>query len=232
MIPAAHGDFEMSVSPEDKAAMARFLSILNGQPVAAPAVNQSQQGMSAPVELAGAGQVTRADVQAMGDVLARLNNVISQVSTEMVTESATDPGMAEALMTTQTGTGVKIGCYEIRVNLDESRLVNKQNYSVVNKLTGETLAHELGLYEAAHGLVKLLNGGNYVNSAPVRELLEAESSYTSHKMDALRFKRRAKKSHAVGNSQNYNIYEARRIDAMDKSMIAKARVKKLYAGIR
>lgn len=233
MIPARFGEFEVTVSPEEKAAMARFMSILNGDASSAPPLTESKAPQTTEtVEIAGPGQVTSADVRAMADVLTRLNSAISAVSNEMVVESAADPAMAEALMTEQTDSGVKIGRYEIRVNLDESRLVNKQNYSVVNKLTGETLAHELGLYEAAHGLVRLLNSGHYINSSTVRELLEAENSYTSHKMDALRFRRRAKKSHQEGNTHAFGLYEARRVDSMDKSMSAKARVKKIYSNIR
>lgn len=223
----------MTVTPEEKAAMARFMSILNGDVSDTQPLTETHSSQrSTPVELAGAGQVTSADVRAMADVLTRLNSAISAVSNEMVVESAADPAVAEALVTEQTHTGVKIGRYEIRVNLDETRLVNKQNYSVVNKLTGETLAHELGLYEAAHGLVRLLNSGHYINSSTVRELLEAENSYTSHKIDALRFRRRAKKSQNEGNTHAFSLYEARRVDSMDKSMSAKARVKKIYNSIR
>lgn len=222
----------MTVSPEAKAAMTRFMSILNGDRTPAP-LNEhiTSSGAHAPVELTGAGQVTSADVRAMADVISRLNNAISQVSSEMVVESSADPKVAEALVTEQTQTGVKIGRYEIKINLDESRLVNKQNYSVINKHTGETIAHELGLYEAAHGLVRLLNSGHYINSPIVRELLEAENSYTSHKMDALRFRRRAKKSQQSGNMHAFDLYEARRIDSMDRSMSAKSRVKKIYSNI-
>ena len=218
----------MTVNPEEKMAMTRLLQIMNGQ-TPLPVSNTSNTNTSvSPVELAGAGQVTRADVDAMAQVLTRLNNVVGQVSTEILLESDKNTEIAQALVTEATPSGVKIGRYEIKINLDESRLVNKQNFSVVNKLTGEVLAHELGLYEAAHALVKMLNTGQYINSQNVRELLEAEASYTSHKMDAVRFKRRAKKSYLEGKTHETSLYEARKVDAMDKAMSAKARIKKIY----
>ncbi len=219
----------MTVSAEDKAAMNRLLQIMNGERVTDPVRSSVQQ--SSPLELAGAGQVTRGDVDAMAQVLTRLNNVVGQVSADILLESHQNNEIKEALSTESTATGVKIGCYEIKINLDESRLVNKQNYSVVNKITGEILAHELGLYEAAHGLVKMLNSGVYINSQSVRELLEAEAAYTSHKQDAIRFKRRAKKSLNVGSTHEHGLYEARQISSMDKAMSAKARVKKIYNNI-
>ncbi len=219
----------MSVTPEEREAMSRLLSIVNGEKPSASASKPHAALMEA--ELAGAGQVTSADVKAMSEVIQRLNKAIGDVSNEMLTESMHNQEVAEALVTTSSEGSVKIGRYEIRVNLDESRLVNKQNYSVVNKLTGETLANELGLYEAAHGLVKLLNSGQYINSPIIRDLLEAEAAYTSHKMDALRFKRRSKKSLQEGNQVTHELYETRRVDAMDKAMQNKARVKKIYASI-
>lgn len=219
----------MSVTPEEREAMSRLLSIVNGEKPSASLSKPHAALMEA--ELPGAGQVTSADVKAMSEVLQRLNKAIGDVSNEMLAESTRNPEVAEALVTTSSEGSVKIGRYEIRVNLDESRLVNKQNYSVVNKLTGETLANELGLYEAAHGLVKLLNAGQYINSPVIRDLLEAEAAYTSHKMDALRFKRRSKKSLQEGNQITHELYETRRVDAMDKAMQNKARVKKIYNSI-
>ena len=220
----------MSVTPEEREAMSRLLSIVNGENPN-PVTPASRTALSETTELAGAGQVTSADVRAMSEVLERLNKAISDVSNDMLTESTHNPEVAEALVTTAGAGAVKIGRYEIRVNLDESRMVNKQNYSVVNKITGETLANELGLYEAAHGLVKLLNAGQYINSSIVRDLLEAEAAYTSHKMDAVRFKRRSKKSLQEGNQITHELYETRRVDAMDKAMKNKARVKKIYSNI-
>ena len=218
----------MTVSSEDKAAMARLLQIMEGKtpsPIT-PTYNNSVD----PVVLAGPGQVTQRDVQAMADVLKKLNGAIGDVSATMVTESQYDPQLKEALITTKTSDGVKIGAYQIKINQNDDRMVNKQSFSVINKISGETIAHELGLYEAAHGLVKLLNAGNFVNSLPVRELLESEAAYTSHKMDEIRYKKRMKKAQMTKDS-SYDLYEARRQNSMDRAMIAKAKVKKLYESI-
>jgi hypothetical protein len=218
----------MTVSNEDKDAMSRLLQIMNGEKTPQSPRSAHSPASSAPLELAGAGQVTRADVDAMAQVLTRLNNVVGQVSTDILLESDNNPELAQALVTETTYAGIKIGRYEIKINLDETRLVNKQHYSVVNKISGEVLAHELGLYEAAHGLVKMLNSGLYINSQSVRDLLEAEAAYTSHKMDAIRFKRRAKKSLMEGKGHDTSLFEARRVAAMDKAMTAKSRIKKIY----
>lgn len=216
------------VTPEDKAAMARILQLMNGTAsTSAPVASRTKS--PAPVELAGAGQVTRQDVDAMAQVLNRLNSVVNQVSTDLLVESQTRPEIAEALNTTTNAEGVKIGLYQIRQNLDESLLTNKQNFSVINKVSGETIAHDLGLYEAAHALVKMLNSGKFVNSPPVRELLDAEATYTAQKVNAARYNKLIKRATASHDVVKIDLFESRKQKAMDLAMQAKATVKKIYS---
>ena len=218
------------VTPEEKDAMARLMTIMNG---GRPAPVSSRSGSSTPgaqpVELAGPGVITRQEIDAMANVMSRLNNAMTQVSGDMITESSQDPEIREALITQSNAEGVKIGIYQIRQNLDESLMVNKQNFSVINKVTGETIAHELGLYEAAHGLVRLLNSGNFVNSPKVRELLEAESTFTSQRLDAMRYNKRMKQARAQGDDHKHTLFEARKQRAMDSAMQAKALIKSIYS---
>lgn len=222
----------MAVSTEDKDAMARLLQIMEGNVPSPIALTENKNNFATgggdEVILAGPGQTTQRDIQAMAEVIKKLNNAIGDVTKTMVQESQYDKNLKEALETTVTSNGIKIGMYQIIHNQDTSRAVNKQNFSVVNKLTGETIAHELGLYEAAHGLVKLLNSGNFINSAPVRELLESEASYTSHKLDAIRYKRAMKKALSEKNMIRYNLYEDRCQSSMDRAMSSKSIIKKIY----
>lgn len=222
------------VSPQDTSAMARLMQIMEGKTPTEPMTSRSQEGgKSSPqyVEVNGPGVLSRGEIDAMASVMNRLNAAMNQTTGEMITESARDPELKAALQTQVNESGVKIGAYQIVVNQDDDRLVNKQSFSVVNKLTGETLANELGLYEAAHGLVKLLNAGNFVNSPQVRKLLEAESTYTSQKLDAMRYRRGVRKAQEVGDEHKENLYESRRQHAMDVAMQAKAEVKNINKNI-
>jgi hypothetical protein len=216
------------VTPEEKANMMRLLQIMEGQtPTPMSTTRSNTTSPSAPVELAGPGVPTRQDISAMADVLRRLNTVTTQV----LAESHSDPQLKEALETMPTPQGVRIGAWQIQENTDSDRLVNKHNWSVINKYSNDVIAHELGLYEAALALVKMLNKGMYINSQPVRELLEAEAAYTSHKMDALRFRKLAHKANKSGNPVNMDLYEARQQSSMDKAMAAKAKIRKAMGGI-
>lgn len=216
----------MSTSPEDTLAMKQILQRLQGQAVTESRIPASRM-MDSPVELAGPGAVSRRDVAAMADVLARLNQAVNSTSATLLEESQRNPEIREALQTTVNAKGVKIGQYQIVTNLDESRMVNKQNFSVVNQMTGETIAHELGLYEAAHALVRLLNRGLFVNDDRIRQLLEAEATYTSQKMDALRFKRKEARALKEGAIDQVDLYQARKQASMDRAMRAKGVVRSI-----
>jgi len=219
----------MTVSPQEREAMARLLEIMNGTPSRTtsssptPALTANE-----PVVLAGPGQVTSRDVAAMADVLRRLESAVNNTSAEMVSESQEDPFLREALATTSTEDGVKIGIYKIQQHLDENRLAGRQYYNVINQVSGHVVAAELSLYEAAHGLVRMLNNGLYFNSASVRSLIEAEAAYTSHKIDALRYHRMMRRCLREGNSSKAQLMETRKQNSMDKAMMAKSAVKKIY----
>lgn len=219
----------MTVSPQEREAMARLMSIMNGDVPAASSTSASQLSEHQPVELAGPGAVSRRDVQAMADVLRKLESAVTDASSQMVTESQTDPYLKEALETTSVSDGVKIGIYKIQQQLDENRVAGQQYYNVINQASGHIVAAELSLYEAAHGLVRMLNNGLYFNSEPVRRLMAAEAAYTSHKIDAVRYHRMARKATRDTNTSRAQLMETRKQDSMDKAMQAKSLIKKIYS---
>lgn len=220
----------MSVTPEERDAMQRLLRVMNGESASLHESKTSTVNQAGPVILPGAGQITSQDVNAMADVLKRLEQAVSGTSQQMVMESQVDQELNEALVTNSIPQGVKVGIYKIQQRLDEHRMAGKQYYDVINSLTGQTVAHELSLYEAAHGLVKLLNNGKYFNSSEVRELMEAESNYTSHKIDAVRYHRMMLRAQKTGDHNKGDLMEVRKQSSMDRAMMAKKLVKKLYMG--
>ena len=220
----------MTVTDAERQAMARLLAIVNGQPLTTTPINEGVTA-HAPVELSGAGQATSRDIQAMAQVLNKFNQAVNQTHKELIQESVHDPFVAEALVTERDSDNVRIGSYKIAVRMDESRVAGKQYYDVIHSLTGEKLAHELSLYEAAHGLVRLLNSGKYVNHPQVRQLLESEAAYTSHRIDAIRYHKMINTAHKTNQLSKLDVYEARKADHMDRAALAKAKVKKLYREI-
>jgi hypothetical protein len=214
-----------AVTPEDRDAMARLLEIMGGNTsVPASTTRTVTESFDQPVELAGPGQVTRKDVDAMASVLTRLNSLSNHVVDNMITEGAEFPKAAEALQTQRIQNGVKVGRYQILVKEDASRLAGKQFYSIYNSLTNDTIADDISLYETALTAVRLLNSGRFANSLEVRKLFEQDDAYTSHRVDALMYKR---KMSATSDPSKRDIFESRYQASLDRCMAAKKQIKML-----
>jgi len=211
-----------AVTPEEREAMLRLRNIMEG--VHNPEPAKPNSNLSREVELAGPGQVTNADIHAMSDVLSKLNSITNHVVDDMITESVAHPQISEALHTQKLSNGIKVGRYQILVKEDAQRLAGKQFYSIYNSLTNDTIADDISLYETALAVVRLLNKGKFANSAEVRQLFENDDAYTSHKVDAINFKRRLK---TVKDVAKQDIYESRLQASMDRCMAAKKLIKTL-----
>jgi hypothetical protein len=211
----------MGVSQQDKDEMSKFLAILDGKKVPKTVY---ESNTPRPVELAGPGQTTQADVAAMANVLKSLNKISDNVVTQLVEDTKFDSETREAMITEKTDTGVKIGHYEINVFQANSRIAGKQYYQIVNSTTKEIIAQDISLYETARTVVKKLNQGKFVNHPEIRKLFEYDDIYSSQKVDALRFK---KLMSQVNNEFKRDLYESRYQASVDRCMQAKKAVQKM-----
>jgi hypothetical protein len=215
----------MTVTPEERDAMLRLRNIMEGNNTPAARTSTASIVESAgTVELAGPGQVTNADISAMANVLQRLNSISNNVVDDMITESVGDIKSADALMTEKISNGIKVGRYQILTKEDPYRIAGKQFYSIYNSLTNDTIADDITLYETAISVVRLLNSGKFTNDTTVRKLFELDDSYTSHKVDAITYKRRINSSK---DQVKKDIYESRLQASMDRCMFAKKALKSL-----
>ena len=212
------------VTPEDTNAMARILRALNGEAPEPMTPTRLNEQSSNQVELAGPGQITKKDVDAMASVMTRLNSLSNQVVDNMITEGSDTSQLSEALYTERTATGVKVGRYQIMIKEDAKRLAGKQFYSIYNSLTNDTIADDISLYETALSVVRLLNNGRFANSSEVRKLFEQDDTYTSHRIDALTYKRRLA---TVTDPAKRDIFESRFQASLDRCMAAKRIIKTL-----
>lgn len=212
----------MTVSDKELAQMQHLLNIMEGKASIAPkSINQDAESI---VELAGPGQVTRADVDAMASVMKKLQQASNQVVDTMITESHQSPMLSEALNTQKLPNGVQLGRYQIMIKEDAKRVAGKQYYCIYNSLTSDVIADDISLYETALLVVRHLNSGKFANHASVRTLFELDETYTSHKIDALRYKRLIAKNK---DSFKIDLYESRYQASLDRCMRAKKTIKKL-----
>lgn len=212
----------MTVTQDDRDAMSRILAIMNGEKP--EPVQRNGQQFSESLELAGPGQVTGKDVDAMASVMAKLNSVSNNVIDGMITEGSSNREVSEALSTERVANGVKVGRYQITIKEDGKRLAGKQFYSIYNRLTNETLADDISLYETALAVIRHLNVGKIISSAEVRKLLEQDDSYTAHRIDALNYKRRMT---TTSDASKRDIFESRYQASLDRCMAAKKTIKML-----
>lgn len=211
----------MVVSNEEREAMARMMAIMNGE--TPPAVsNVGPTSVSESVELAGPGVVTQREINAMADVLSKLNQVTHQV----MLESNGDLNTKIDMMTTRSDRAVNVGGYKIEIMTDERRIAGKQYYRIEHATSGTVIADDITLYEVALGVVKLLNNNKFVNDTKVRNLFEIDARYTSHRVDAISAKLAHRKAEKTGNMIKEDIYATKYQKALDLAMSAKADLKR------
>ena len=181
--------------------MAKFISALGAETTANPTVATTTALPGDPA------------VAEMKTILERFHTATDQI----ITEATYDHELREALVTESTDSGARIGSWEIQVH----RSGQHKLYDVVNIVSGEPLAVDLLLYEAARGLVRILNEGGRINSVGAIELLRAEQEYGSRVHDMILYKHRLTKN---ATSPRRNVFEARYGDAKRRAILARERV--------
>jgi hypothetical protein len=167
----------MTVDKKAVDEMARILSALNGN-AGAMTENYSEPGR-VPV---GLDDNPAAKKDAMKVILEAMNGAVGRSIVEDTRFPVVDHPMDEAIMTETFDGGIRIGEWEIRT-------IEKNLYDVGRSGEPESLVRDIGLYEAAVGLVRLLNSGKAMNSPDVLALLTTERTYSESVADAIRYAR-------------------------------------------
>lgn len=159
-------------------------------------------------------------VAAMKNILEMFQNS----GTEPLVERAErDVELREALITEQTETGTRIGSWEISSNEDARGL---KTFDIRSVHTGEPIATELTLYDAARGICRALNEGEVINSPRVRDILTAEFEYARARQNAAEFREKAMIYERRGDSRR-PLMEDRFDEALARAKSARGRVVKL-----
>lgn len=216
------------VTPEEKDAMARLLAMMNGE-TPAPAPHQSnRQSVAESQEIGGPGVITQGEINAMADVLGKLNKVTQQV----MLESNGDSEARMAVRTTRIDDGVKVGEYKIEILMNERRLAGKQYYRIEHTGSKTVIANDITLYEVALSVVKLLNSNTYVNDQRIRKLFEIDERYTGHRVDAMTAKIHMRRAEKKGEDFRIDVLESRYQKSLDEATRAKQDIKKVLGNAR
>jgi hypothetical protein len=205
----------MTVSEQERNYMQNLLDIIDGK--SPTSATSSPKTLSKPlnesVQLAGPGQVTSADVQAMHNVLSKLEHITD----DLVQDPEPNQEFRQALQEQRNTRGISVGSWQIAVHEDAARLAGKQYYSIHHTQTQQVIANDISLYETALGVARLLNKGE------IRELFEQDDTYTSHKIDAHRFRIRSRKTRDQHQRQ---LYETRMQASSDRAQQIREQLKK------
>jgi hypothetical protein len=142
---------------------------------------------------------------------------------KLVQTANESPRFREALGTQKTSTGTRVGSWEIRINEQEGL----KNYDVVNVKTGEPIASDLSLYDAAFGLVRCLNEGMTINNVKVRQILSIEAEYLRRRNDAANYKINMQLAERRNDSTKAAIMEDRFSECLAQAKTARVKLNKL-----
>lgn len=166
--------------------------------------------------------VSSGEVDLMKSVLEAFNAAQANATVR----AAEDPELREAMVTTRTSRGARIGSWEILENDGKIK-----TYDIVAEGTELAIAKDLYLYDAAYGIAKALNEGAVINSTRVRSLLRLESDFAKNRDDASAFKARAKKLREQGETRKAAVAEDRLDEAARQAKMAHEEILRL-AGVR
>ena len=173
-------------------------------------------------------QVERMTGQHIDPAVNAMQNILDMFKTgdpaaAMAERSLTDRQLAEAMVTETTDNGVRVGSWEIGI----TEANGLKFYSVSNIHTGEPIASDLTLYDAAKGIASALNEGMTINTPTIRKLLNAEGAYSRARQNAAEFRQSMQIAENRGDRQKRAIAEDRFNEALARAKEARATLTRL-----
>ena len=214
----------MAVDPKEKNEMARLITLMNeGVVFEDNAETEETSYLEGSIPARNDSSMLDPSIAAMKSILEAFNGSQS-LDKRLADRSETNRELREALVTEVTDRGTRVGSWEIIINENGEGL---KNFDVTNVHTGEPIASNLTVYDAALGIARYLNEGMTINSREIRDILNVEASYDSSRRDAANFKSRMETFSRSGNASRAGIMEARYVESLDKAKSARINLTKI-----
>ena len=214
----------MAVDPKEKNEMARLITLMNeGVVFEDNSETEETSYLEGSIPARNDSSMLDPSIAAMKSILEAFNGSQS-LDKRLADRSETNRELREALVTEVTDRGTRVGSWEIIINENEEGL---KNFDVTNVHTGEPIASNLTVYDAALGIARYLNEGMTINSREIRDILNVEASYDSSRRDAANFKSRMETFSRSGNAARAGIMEARYVESLDKAKSARINLTKI-----
>lgn len=210
----------MSVDAKEVNEMARLINLMNNN------VQLYDEPEHINESLSRTGPQDHGDpaVLEMKRILEAFNNIENSPTKRLTDRAVINSELREALITEETDDGVRIGNWDIVVKESDTGL---KTYDVVSVKTGESIAIDLTIYEAAHGITKALNEGKGINHRRIKDILQAEGEYSHHRQDAAIFRKKMSIVENANNEQRKAIMEDRFSESLRRAKLAREQIVKL-----
>jgi hypothetical protein len=144
---------------------------------------------------------------------------VDRVGDHLIEDARSMPELSRALSTERTSNGVRVGGWQIVVEGATSK-----KYHVVSVHSGQQIAKDLYLYEAAEALVNYMNNGTMINNMKVQNILRLEMEYAKHVEDAIQYKHACSRAIDRGDDDKLEISKVRFNEAKIKAVAAKRKL--------
>ena len=153
-----------------------------------------------------------------GDRLVNADETIEYTKNRIIEDSQHMPELKRALQTEITDGGVRIGGWKI---ISEGSQKTASRYHVVSAESGQQIAKNLYLFEAAEALVDHLNDGCMINNMKVQNILRLEMEYAKHIEDAITHKHACSRAIDRGDDDRLEVAKIRFNESKTKAVAAK-----------
>lgn len=168
------------------------------------------------------------EVQQMKGWLEKIN----ELSGDEVASPAQQTVPLTESATPATSAPTSSASYEVLVSLKESNGNTSNVYDIVVAGTRSAVVEGLVLQEAAQAVVKMLNKGKVLESAPVQEVLDLEESYNRSRIEASTIKSRYARATQLGESEAAEVFKKRHGTVKATALSARDQIQSILASIR
>jgi hypothetical protein len=160
-------------------------------------------------------------IDAMKNIMLLFQNAGQTVGETLAEDARMSRPFRDALITEATPRGARVGAWEIQVH--ESG--KSKSYDLLHSDTGDVIARDLRLYEAAQALTEALNDGESITGPTIRDILRIEEDYSRNLQDAIQFRHAGRIAESKGDMRKAAICEDRYGAARQRALTARAELR-------
>lgn len=224
------------VSTQERDEMKRLRAILDSgfdgsiherDDIPGPSSSEERDGKIAPPSLSSRRDPAMAGFLAIAEEFTNGETEFTKTaekSAQSLFES-NDPEIQEALKTNHDKNSISIGGWKIKVIEGQSYTKKPiKTYNIINASNNQVIVECLHVYEAARGLVRLLNRGIPLNQHSAQSIIQLEAKYVALREDLYRALKKKKSLSESKQHAQAGIYETRAEEYQHRALLTKKKI--------